>query len=399
MNKTQEKFFYHKLYKNKIIILKIGGTELASPELKIAIQQIKKLAKKNIKFIIVFGGGAQIDREWSRKNKKPRPKKDGLGVTTKEVLAQAVVPAYDKIIKSIEKEFTKDVYFFNKESVVCKYKNKPKFGEVGKIINLKIPSKLPAISVIGFVGKLKINNQYANINADEIVLALLKRIKNIIEIIFLTSKGCVLDKEGNRVSVMTKNTLTKVIQDKHKNIKAECGMLQKLKEIQKLLPQIPKIAITNLGSLAQEIETSKGSGTLILNTSHYAIERIKIIEKPIITNILKACKKDNTTLNWSGKELKEILNNHYLLKIQNSPLGGFSFFENKDIVVKALWSDYIGNGLIEAMIKYLKKQAKEKNKALYIHSRNQEINKILIDNKVKTSCHPGGSEERATDRI
>ena len=54
MNKTQEKFFYHKLYKNKIIILKIGGTELASPELKIAIQQIKKLAKKNIKFRVFF---------------------------------------------------------------------------------------------------------------------------------------------------------------------------------------------------------------------------------------------------------------------------------------------------------------------------------------------------------
>ncbi len=378
MNTSQEKLFYDKLYKNKIIILKIGGTEIESTKILTTIKQIQKLSKKAIKFIIVFGGGAQIDKEWSNTHSKSRPKKDGIGVTTKEVLEQAVIPAYDKIVRFFKKEFSNNVHFFSKDDVICEYKNKPKFGEVGKIINIKTPKKLPVISTIGFVGKLKTNNQYANINADEIVLALLKNFNKIAEIIFLTPTGCVLDVKKSRVGVITKNALDKIIQGKQENIKVDGGMLQKLKEIKKLLPQIPKIAITNLDSLAQEIETWKGSGTLILDASQHAIEKITVKEKPIIEKILHLYKKYDKTFSWQKKEFKEILDNHYIFKIKDSPLGGFSFFEDKDrIIIKALWSDHVGIGIIKAIVKSLKKQAKLKNKILYITSSKKEINKIL----------------------
>ena len=384
MNKLQEKLFYHKLYKNKIIILKIGGTEIASPKILETIKQIQKLAKIGIKFIIVFGGGAQIDKEWSCNHKKLRPKKDGIGVTTQEVLERAVIPAYSKIIDFFKKEFASNVHFFSSDDIICEYKNKPKFGEVGKVININKNKKMPAISIIGFVGKLKTNNQYANINADEIVLSLLKNFSEIAEIIFLTPKGCVFDIKNNRVGVITRNTLYRIIRGEQKKVKVDGGMLQKLKEIKKLLSIIPKIAITNLDSLAQELETCKGSGTLVLDTSKHVIKKITLEEEPIIEKILHFYQKDDETFRWSIKEFKEILANHYVFKIKNSPLGGFSFFEDKDsIVIKALWSDHIGIGIIKTIIKNLQNQAKLKNKVLYVVSGNKKINKILIENKIE----------------
>ena len=373
MTQNQEQLFYNKLYKNKIIILKIGGTEIASKKIVTTIKQIKKLAQKNIKFIIVFGGGVQIDNEWSRHHKKPRPKKDGIGVTTKEVLEQAVVPAHLKIIDFFQKQFTKksslEMNFLNPQDVVCKYKNKQKFGEVGKVININLPKKIPAINIVGFVGQLK-NKQSVNINADEIVLSFFKKINvvgncEVAEIIFLTSKGCVLDIKNNKVSVMTHDVLNQVINGKEKNIKAEGGMLQKLKEIKKLLPQIPKIAITNLESLAKELETWKGSGTLILDTRQHVIEKINSFEKPMIEKILRYQKKSDKTFFRDETELKKLLASHYIFKIKNSPLGGFSLFENdKKLEIKALWSDYIGVGINRIMIRDLQKQAKDKNKII-----------------------------------
>lgn len=383
MSISQEQFFYNKIYKNKIIILKIGGTELASISFAKTIKQIKKLANKGIKFIIVFGGGIQIDKEWAKNNSNPRPKKNGIGITTIDVLDKAVLPAYENIVKYLKKEFRKETYFFNKKDVICNYKNRAKFGEVGQIRKINIPKKIAKINVIGFVGQLK-NNKYVNINADEIVSSLLVSIKSIIEVIFLTPTGCVLDKNDRRVGLITNKTLDQIIKGKDVNIIAQDGMLQKLKEIKKLLPKIPKIAITNLDSLAQEIETWQGAGTLILDLNQHKISKIAEYEKAIVKKILLFHKKDDKTFCWNKNEFDDILDHHYIFKIKDSPLGGFSFFQMQDkIIIKALWSDYVSIEIIDSVIKYIKSMTRKENKKIFVQTNNKKICEILAKNKIK----------------
>ncbi|HLC66897.1 MAG TPA: hypothetical protein VJK52_04615, partial [Candidatus Nanoarchaeia archaeon] len=88
---------FHKLYGGKKILVKAGGAELAPHLLPLLAEQIRGLTRNDIHVTLVFGGGPQISAQWNAKHQEKRPMKNGVGITTTDVLRDGVQPAYEEV--------------------------------------------------------------------------------------------------------------------------------------------------------------------------------------------------------------------------------------------------------------------------------------------------------------
>jgi bifunctional N-acetylglutamate synthase/kinase len=257
---TDEEKYYLNAYRGKTVILKISGAEIANPDFKKGAEQINGLIHQGIKFILIFGGGRQVDLEWAKKHPNAkRPKKDGIGITTQEVLESAVIPAYLSARANLA-EFFKNSEFLNPDRLVAHIKDFDKYGYVGVADGITGLDKDAGLTVLGFSGKEK--GRLLNINADEIIKTVINTHKEIAEIMMLTGSGGVLDIKGKIVPTLACGDIQKILKGENSHVIADGGMLKKLKEVSDLLESIDKVAIIHADQIKKELLTSHGAGTL-----------------------------------------------------------------------------------------------------------------------------------------
>jgi bifunctional N-acetylglutamate synthase/kinase len=257
---TDEEKYYLNVYRGKTVILKISGAEIANPDFKKGAEQIAGLIHQGIKFILIFGGGRQIDLEWAKKHPNiKRPKKDGIGITTQEVLKSAVIPAYRSARTKLA-EFFKDSKFLDADQLVAHIKDFDKYGYAGVADCITGLDKDAGLTVLGFLGKER--GQLLNINADEIIKTVINTHKEIAEVMMLTGSGGVLDVKGKIVPTLTYSDIQKILKGDDPNVIADGGMLKKLKEVSDLLKSIDKVAIIHADQIKKELLTRDGAGTL-----------------------------------------------------------------------------------------------------------------------------------------
>jgi acetylglutamate kinase len=198
---------YIKEFRNKIVVIKYGGSAQTSPELQEKFaQDITLLQLTGIKPVIVHGGGAKIS-DMLKKLEIPSQFVDGHRVTCEESMRIVEMVLSGEINKNITSLLnfhgTKAIGISGKDSncIEATPKDGGKFGFTGDVTSINAPMILDLIDE-GFVPVIapianseKPNHPGFNINADiaasKIAIAL-----NANKVLFLTDTIGVLDKEG-----------------------------------------------------------------------------------------------------------------------------------------------------------------------------------------------------------
>jgi len=250
---------YSDYYRGKTLILKVSGAELVSPEFREGIQQIQELTRAGIKFIIVFGGQKQIDEKWKEKHPDtPRPKLDGIGITSDEVLTDAVIPAYFINRAIFDLHFPLSVlrpYMLEVEP-----KNPETLGYVGTVNDIQGIREQDPVNVIGFLGGDL--PQPLNINADEIIKAVIRVHSEIEGVLMATPTAGVLNKKGELVSKLNRKEVMRILANEHPDITAEGGMRKKLEEVAGLMFLTKRVVMLRGNRIKKELLERDGAGTL-----------------------------------------------------------------------------------------------------------------------------------------
>jgi acetylglutamate kinase len=254
--------YYTSLHCGKKMVIKVSGGEFEKPEFSELIDTIHLLLENDITIFLVFGGGVQIDSFWKKFSENPREKKDGVGVTTPEVLENAVLPVYDFLTTYLSEKFSDmpfDTNILEPKDLQLTPTNE--FGLVGNPQKITVDNS-KSLHIIGFVGEDENGQQY-NVNADEVALSLAVS-EDIDEVIFITGTGGVLDDFGNVLSKVFVPDLEAMISGKFPHVSVSGGMKKKCLEVLEMLKSVPKVAMAKSSTLQKELFTHKGAGTLCL---------------------------------------------------------------------------------------------------------------------------------------
>ena len=256
---TSEKINYLENYREKTLLLKVSGAEIRRPEFFEFARQVLELKREGVRFVLIFGGGEQIDEEWvSRHPHTTRPKKNGVGITSGLVLKDAAMPAYESIRLRLQ-EILGAHTMLSPEQVGASIKDYEKYGYVGSAEWVKGLDTEDNLVSLGFMGKQ--GEQMLNINADELIRAVLL-IRPVEEVVLLTCSGGVLNKKGEIVSELNKMDIGDILNGCHKDIQVTGGMNKKLNEIHRLLDIVSRVAIIRAQDLKRELLREEGAGTL-----------------------------------------------------------------------------------------------------------------------------------------
>lgn len=237
------------------LLIKLSGKIIDDKQkLKKFICDVKKLVKKKYKVVIIHGGGIQISKWMQDLDLKPKFV-NGLRVTdekTLEVVTSILCGLVNKhlVLQFINSGVKRVVGISCVDGELVVTKLIPSLGYVGKdvvrvtpeIINMLLKNKyLVLVSTVGLgIGK---NNflVLANINADDVVYAVAKKLK-FDKVIFITDKPGVINKDGK---VLKKLYVSKISELVQQGVVTE-GMIPKLTAIKKMfLSGTKKIVITN----------------------------------------------------------------------------------------------------------------------------------------------------------
>ncbi|RLA83565.1 MAG: acetylglutamate kinase [Epsilonproteobacteria bacterium] len=265
---------YIKEFRNKIVVIKYGGSAQTSPELQEKFaQDITLLQLTGIKPVVVHGGGAKIS---NMLNKLDIPSKfvDGHRVTCKDSMKVVEMVLSGDINKNITSLLnhhgTKAIGISGKDSncIEAIAKDGGKFGYTGAVTSINSNMILDLIDE-GFVPVIapiadsaEPNHPGFNINAD-LAASKIAASLNAKKVIFMTDIVGVLDKEKNLLS-----TLTKIEIDKYKADETIFGgMIPKVDACLEAIDEDVEKAHIIDGriehSILLELFTSEGIGTVI----------------------------------------------------------------------------------------------------------------------------------------
>lgn len=269
-----EALSYIKKFRNKVIVIKYGGSAMIDEDIKMAVMQdIAFLKLAGIHPVVVHGGGPEINKSLKQAGKEPEFI-NGLRVTDRETM-QIVETALD----GINKEIMRNLNNFGVDTVgVCGKKGNVllaqkkhtagyDLGFVGKIISVNMDALAVQddfIPIIAPVGTDNEGNSY-NINADYAAVAVAGALKAE-KLVFLTDVAGVLKDLSDSSSLISRLSVKDIpgyIEDKTISggmiPKVECcieGIKQGVKSVYILDGRIRH-------SLLLEIFTEKGFGTII----------------------------------------------------------------------------------------------------------------------------------------
>jgi len=215
---------YIKKFREKIIVIKYGGSAQADPVLKDKFtQDIILLYLVGIKPIVVHGGGKKINELLEKLDIKSEFL-DGLRVTSEEVMEVVEMVLSGSINKEITSLINrngakaigitgKDAHFIQAKPLMG-----GKYGLVGEIVNIdkEVIQKLlnegfvPVIAPIAFSEEK--SHPGFNINAD-LAASKISVALNAEKILFLTDTRGILDKDGNLISRLSSNDINKLKKD------------------------------------------------------------------------------------------------------------------------------------------------------------------------------------------
>lgn len=367
---------YADLYHGKTLLLKVSGAEINGPDFPELVKDVRDLTKRGVRIILTFGGGEQISQMYG----KPREKIDGVGVTTNAVLQEGVLPAYHSIRGKLASAFP-DGEIIEPKAVRCDPTENEQLGLVGT--PREIVLRDAPLSVVGFVGMS--GDTMLNVNADDIAkqLALQER-DDIEELILLTSTGGVLNTREKIVSLLTERKLDEILSGTSDAVKVEGGMLKKLQAVREILDVVGKAVITKTDGLQRELLQWMGDGTMCVDTKQLTTSPLQIRERHIFDAIYEQYVRQGIFRPRSAEELERLAQNHHMIRVKKSPLGGFSAVPKGEWVeLSAMWSGTIGNGVGRMVMDSALKEVGKRD--MYALSTNPEAIAAFRSHKGFTS--------------
>ena len=266
---SREARYYLKQYSEddlQFAVIKIGGAVLEE-QLKPLASALAFLANLGLMPIILHGAGPQLDVALEQAS-IPTVKRRGLRVTTPEVMEVArpvIYRANRRLVSALEDEGVRATGIQH-GVFVCDYLDQDDLGLVGDIKRIDLEAVRDAVQrgvlpVVACLGE-RVTGQVMNINADIAARELIWEVKPH-KIIFLTGTGGLLDESGRIISAISLRTDYEWLVEQDW---VHSGMLLKLEQISQLLSGLPEsasVSITSVGSLAKELFTHRGAGTLI----------------------------------------------------------------------------------------------------------------------------------------
>ena len=261
---------YIKRFKNKIFVIKYGGSALSDKYLANNFAKDLVLIKKlGINLVVVHGGGVQIS-ETLKKEKLDTKFINGLRVTdekTIKIVKKVLIKRINnKIVDLINQAGGKAISLPGHEKNLIEVEPlKKEMGFVGKpkkikikiIKNLLKKNYIPIIASLGFKEK-----KVFNINADTVAGALASSL-SATRFYFITNIKGVMDKNNKLIKEITPKKAKELI----KNNIIKGGMIPKVETCLNAVKKSANAAVILDGRvpklLLKEIFTTKGVGTLI----------------------------------------------------------------------------------------------------------------------------------------
>ena len=261
---------YIKRFKNKIFVIKYGGSALSDKYLANNFAKDLVLIKKlGINLVVVHGGGVQIS-ETLKKEKLDTKFINGLRVTdekTIKIVKKVLIKRINnKIVDLINQAGGKAISLpGHKKNFIEVKPLKKEMGFVGKpkkikikiIKNLLKKNYIPIIASLGFKEK-----KVFNINADTVAGALASSL-SATRFYFITNIKGVMDKNNKLIKEITPKKAKELI----KNNIIKGGMIPKVETCLSAVKKSANAAVILDGRvpklLLKEIFTTKGVGTLI----------------------------------------------------------------------------------------------------------------------------------------
>ncbi|HYB94467.1 MAG TPA: acetylglutamate kinase [Vicinamibacterales bacterium] len=258
-----------------VAVLKIGGELLEGDQRLTALGKAIKSAAKNIRLVVVHGGGREIDAALAQVG-IPKRQVDGLRVTDGETLNIVVSvlagSINTKLVAAINAAGGKAVGLTGADAGVAPVEkaapHKATNGEtvdlgmVGMPIKAKAPALIAAllkggyIPVVACIGASK-KGKLFNVNADTLAGSLAARLKARRLVIAGTTPG-VLDKKNQTIARLDKDRIEKLV----KSGTANAGMVAKLAACQTALKGGAKsVAVVDGRSPARLVKALNGDKT------------------------------------------------------------------------------------------------------------------------------------------
>jgi acetylglutamate kinase len=266
---SREARYYLKQYSEddlRFAVIKIGGAVLEE-QLRPLACALAFLSNLGLMPIILHGAGPQLDLALKEADIET-VKRRGLRVTTPDVMEVArpvIYRANRRLVSALEDEGVRATGIQH-GVFVCDYLDREELGLVGEIQRIDLEAIRDAIRrgvlpVVACLGESP-TGQVMNINADIAARELIWEVKPH-KIIFLTGTGGLLDENGRIISAISLRTDYDWLIEQDW---VHSGMQLKLEQIGQLLSGLPdsaSVSITSVGSLARELFTHRGAGTLI----------------------------------------------------------------------------------------------------------------------------------------
>ena len=150
--------------------------------------------------------------------------------------------------------------------------------------------------------------------------------------------------------------------------------------VRTMLADVLKVAITSAAGLKDEIEYWRGSGTLCFDSSATTFSPASTPEADIFSAVCAELAQQKIFRARTSEEM-DILKKHlYILRIQNSPLGGLCLVpeENGWYELCALWSGFIKGGYVgKALVEHAKKQVGTQKAQLFALTKSKSASKLF----------------------
>ena len=272
----KNKIYYKSILQNSTIVIKISGKVINDKKNIINIvEDIKEIISniKQIKIVVIFGLGYQLDNYILSNFNKKSIKHNGRRVTNnneinaiKRISGEILLDLYSIFSKNNINSFPipisrKDLIIASKRPIT-KGVNYGSVGDVESIDNIHFQNYFENHDLIIMPSLVldKNTSEILNINADTIATEVAVAIKAN-KLIFISDVEYIADNEGKRISVINESDLNKLI--KNKTIKD--GMVVKVENIfralKKGIEKVHMICGTKKNCLLNELNTEEGVGT------------------------------------------------------------------------------------------------------------------------------------------
>ncbi|MEK7524264.1 MAG: hypothetical protein AAB588_04525 [Patescibacteria group bacterium] len=359
---------YHAIHTRdkETILLKIGGQELENGMDKL-IENIAHFVKEGLKFILVFGGGPQIDAKWNGSHTAPRQMMGGVGVTTHDVLKDAVIPAYEEIAGKL-KALLPGIFIVPPSDVVCTQDEQ--YGLVGEVQSVQnIPLHEQPLIGVGFLGVEQGSGKLLNVNGDSLARELAEQFhEEIGQVMLLTAiKGVIDDTKKVRPLILSEN-LDAMLADTYPGITVRGGMAKKIAEIKQMLEHVSKVALTDIDGFPGELEKWRGEGTLFVRSDALSLQPLDAHSERIFDKVYKDHVASGIFRPRTPQEMETLKAHHRVLNVGGSPVGGYSLVPQNGgeyAELSVLWAGYEGNGLGTKLLTVAQSQAAQSGLAVY----------------------------------